>query len=567
MRLRGRWSSRSALALAVAIAPFVSFSAEAPSSCVACHVELDDELLAPVQRWKSDVHAEIGLGCHSCHGGDPSPELAMDPEAAMSHGAGFRPAPERLAVARFCGACHADAAFMKDFDPQARVDQLAEYRTSVHGRRNAAGDPVPATCIDCHGSHGIRRVVASDSPVHPFNVPETCSRCHADEAKMAPYGTPTTQYADYLDSAHAAALLDREDLAAPACNDCHGNHGAAPPGVAAVANVCGQCHGREAMLFRASFKKELFEEMEVAECTVCHGNHRVNHATPEAFRTGSAPSASVGTIVREDPLLADLGELEPGRTETIRWVGILRRHVEPGDERLAHTVSVVSGDRELLSLDAAVTPGQPLSPPGPRAAEADGFSASLTIDPLLGDPVRAGDAVGFELRITRRDGSEPMPLQVHDLPGPAVLPHRGSFCQECHEPGDACDLATEEIYASISSTGRELREAERILLRAERAGMDVAEDQFALSSGGESALLETRALIHGFDPARMIERAGEASGIARSGIEAGRGALAELRFRRNGLAVFLVLVVVVVVGLVLKIRQLDRSRGGAGTRE
>ena len=43
---------------------------------------------------------------------------------------------------------------------------------------------------------------------------------------------------------HHTAMVDRNDLSAPTCNDCHGNHGAAPPGVDAIANVCGTCHTR-----------------------------------------------------------------------------------------------------------------------------------------------------------------------------------------------------------------------------------------------------------------------------------------------------------------------------------
>ncbi len=127
----------------------------APSSCVACHSQLDGPQGDPARHWDVDVHGVAGLGCEACHGGDPSPALAEDAEAAMTPARGFEPAPDRLHIPDFCARCHSDAAFMKQYDPQVRVDQLAEYRTSVHGRLNASGDPDPATCIDCHGVHGI----------------------------------------------------------------------------------------------------------------------------------------------------------------------------------------------------------------------------------------------------------------------------------------------------------------------------------------------------------------------------------------------------------------------------
>ena len=56
---------------------------------------------------------------------------------------------------------------MKTYNPALRVDQEAEYRTSVHSKRIAEGDPRPATCISCHGSHDVRAVKDTSSPVYP----------------------------------------------------------------------------------------------------------------------------------------------------------------------------------------------------------------------------------------------------------------------------------------------------------------------------------------------------------------------------------------------------------------
>lgn len=92
---------------------------------------------------------------------------------------------------------------------------------------------------------------------------------------MARFGRNAAPPADWSASVHAAALLKRGDTSAPTCIGCHGSHGATPPGVASVANVCAQCHLREAELFRASPKKDIFEAIGQAECLVCHGNHRV----------------------------------------------------------------------------------------------------------------------------------------------------------------------------------------------------------------------------------------------------------------------------------------------------
>jgi len=96
---------------------------------------------------------------------------------------------------------------------------------------------------------------------------------------MAAFGVAPTPFNDWSGSVHAAALLKRGDLSAPTCSTCHGSHGATPPGVTEVANVCAQCHVREAELFRASPKKAIFDQIGQPECLACHSNHRIEHPT------------------------------------------------------------------------------------------------------------------------------------------------------------------------------------------------------------------------------------------------------------------------------------------------
>jgi predicted CXXCH cytochrome family protein len=109
---------------------------------------------------------------------------------------------------------------------------------------------------------------------------------HAEATHMAEFKIPTDQYSKYKQSVHAKALYERQDLSAPTCNDCHGNHGAAPPGVASVANVCGQCHARQAELFQASAHKVAFDNLGLGECIKCHNNHDIAAPTDELIGTG-----------------------------------------------------------------------------------------------------------------------------------------------------------------------------------------------------------------------------------------------------------------------------------------
>ena len=254
------------------------------TSCVQCHGSdmFDAAARAKVKGFSADVHAQAGLSCHDCHGGNPDPKLGQDMEAAMDpkfKANPFHGKPDRAAIPAFCGSCHSSAQFMKRFNPGTRIDQVTEYWTSKHGELLKKGDPNVATCVDCHSVHDIRRKSQPDSPVYPTHVAETCSRCHSDAKRMAPYHIPTDQYARWRVSVHARAMFEKNDLTAPTCNDCHGNHGAAPPGVDRLVFVCGNCHVREAELFRASAKYAALNQHNTflatgAKCGDCHTDQR-----------------------------------------------------------------------------------------------------------------------------------------------------------------------------------------------------------------------------------------------------------------------------------------------------
>jgi predicted CXXCH cytochrome family protein len=239
-------------------------------SCVDCHAGLEAELKAPVDGFAADVHKQFGLGCASCHGGNPAQD-----DVTLAKDKTFRGSPKRAEIPEFCGTCHANSAFMRQYNPNLRVDQLDLFWTSRHGKLVKSGDAAAAVCTSCHGVHGIQTANFPKSATFAWNIPETCGRCHSDAALMKPYGIPVDQAAEYRQSIHAAALYDKKDLSAPVCNDCHGNHGAAPPEVKAVAYVCRQCHPSAGDLFSAGPHKAAFDAMESSECEACHGNHKI----------------------------------------------------------------------------------------------------------------------------------------------------------------------------------------------------------------------------------------------------------------------------------------------------
>jgi len=247
--------------------------ARASDTCMECHSSQENEELArSAKLFAGDVHSQSGLTCVSCHGGDAG---AKDEKASMDPKKGFTGAPEPKQVGQRCGKCHSDGEYMRRYNPKLRIDQWAEYQTSIHGQRNQAGDTKVATCISCHGIHNIAKVNNPSAPVYPTNVAGTCGKCHSDAAYMSAYKIPTDQAGEYSKSVHAFNLIKKRDLFSPTCNDCHGNHGAAPPGVQSVANVCGQCHARQQKLFNDSPHRQPFDQGGMASCVTCHENHHV----------------------------------------------------------------------------------------------------------------------------------------------------------------------------------------------------------------------------------------------------------------------------------------------------
>ena len=261
--------------------------------CLVCHTDMED---AATELWKNDVHAQAGIGCAECHGGNANTD---DMDQAKNKSTGFKGPISRASIPKLCASCHSNAETMKKFNPLLPVDQLDKYWTSVHGKKLKQGDQNVAQCVSCHKAHGIRKVNDALSPVYAANLPGMCAKCHADAALMKPYGISTDQYSEYLESVHGKALLEKGDVrGAPACNDCHGNHGATPPGLHSISHICGSCHSRNAELFLVSPMAEAFQKDPLAECASCHGNHKITHTSDDWV--GTHPEAICMKCHKED---------------------------------------------------------------------------------------------------------------------------------------------------------------------------------------------------------------------------------------------------------------------------
>jgi hypothetical protein len=263
--------------------PIAHPAADGANTCADCHASLDGKQKEITDTWQASIHGTGGVGCADCHGGDPRSDQIT---VAMSEEAGFVGVPSRDQTVGMCGSCHSDAERMRPYG--LATDQYSKYWTSIHGQRLlAADDTKVAICIDCHGSHAIKKASDPTSDVYPLNVPATCSRCHSDATLMEPYGIPTDQYETYEKSVHGLALIADKDIRAPSCASCHGSHSAKPPRSSEVVDVCGKCHTATQELYLESRHAEL--ETAAPKCWTCHGTHDVAPPGERLFFHDSPP--------------------------------------------------------------------------------------------------------------------------------------------------------------------------------------------------------------------------------------------------------------------------------------
>jgi len=301
----------SKLAMAITLFFFLAFSQinfakknwkgtteKSNNSCLDCHKE--NEIL-PADFNAKDIHLRRGITCVNCHGGNPE---SNDPDEAMSRKSGFSGKPAKRDIPYLCGKCHSNPLFMRKYNPMLRTDQVKKYFTSKHGKALLKGDENVAVCTSCHTAHSILPPDEGESTVFPTNVPKTCNTCHGDSTLMDKYNLSSKQYEEYKNSVHGKALLEENDINAPACNDCHGNHGALPPKTISIVYVCGNCHINNYNYFKQTKMAAAFNKLKFHGCVECHGNHAIKKPIdnnvgngPKAFCIRCHISGSKGLIV------------------------------------------------------------------------------------------------------------------------------------------------------------------------------------------------------------------------------------------------------------------------------
>ncbi|NIR43347.1 MAG: hypothetical protein GWN99_05355 [Gemmatimonadetes bacterium] len=175
------------------------------------------------------------------------------------------------------------------------IDKRRAFRLGVHSDRGIH-------CEDCHGGdprgfevESAHRAVDYIGSPDKLQTVELCTDCHADPDQMRQYGLPAGELAEYRTSRHGMLLLDRGDLNAPTCTDCHDAHTILRPTDARsnvyptnIAGTCATCHEDESLMagyglptdqfdtYRSSAHGvALYEKHNFAAptCVGCHGSH------------------------------------------------------------------------------------------------------------------------------------------------------------------------------------------------------------------------------------------------------------------------------------------------------
>jgi len=232
-------------------------------NCARCHVAQDT-------LWRTSVHGPRGLTgpratCQSCHGSHRPPiagfmrtaegRAAMRAACTRCHAAAVASEMRDIHVDSVaCTRCHGEHDIRPVPDPethnidvrlarscsQCHPTVAATYWKDIHGTtatlQSRAGQPptqAAATCVSCHGVHGIRR--AADSGFRR-DVVDNCSTCHPRFG-----GT-------FRDSYHGQATTVGSKASAK-CEDCHTPHDirrtSDPRSSVSAANrltTCRKCH-------------------------------------------------------------------------------------------------------------------------------------------------------------------------------------------------------------------------------------------------------------------------------------------------------------------------------------
>jgi len=135
---------------------------------------------------------------------------------------------------------------------------------------------------------------------------------------------------------------------------------------------------------------------------------------------------------------------------------------------------------------------------------------------------------------------------------------KGAVCVKCHSSGEPAYTAAAAMHDGLRKLDSEITRSDEILNRAATSGVEVDEAKLALAEA-RGDLTKARVTIHAVQATEVNQNIQAGLKVTQKTWQAGVDALAELKYRREGLAVSLVAIVLVLIGLALLIRKLESN--------
>ena len=134
-----------------------------------------------------------------------------------------------------------------------------------------------------------------------------------------------------------------------------------------------------------------------------------------------------------------------------------------------------------------------------------------------------------------------------------------ALCINCHEAGSAGYQAAGQMRAAIEQLKTRSDEAQRVVTTAAQLGMDTSEAEFELGEA-RTKLTQARTYVHAFAPAVLQPIADDGAQHARLAKAQGEHAIHEFHFRRQGFWLTLAILALVILGLWLKLRDIESPK-------
>ncbi|MGC2425116.1 MAG: cytochrome c3 family protein [Nitrospirota bacterium] len=263
--------SKSAVraALLIVLAVFgVASHAYAQEECLACHGEKTSPLFVDKTLYGESVHG--ALPCQGCH-----VTISKYPHGNVRK--------------VDCGICHTKKAI------GAPMAQALQYEMSVHGRLGKESESAPR-CQTCHGSHYVLPSKDPRSMTYRKKVPALCAGCHRNE------------YDIYKTSIHGTEFIEKDNMKAADCFDCHEEHLIPNPEEKKwklwLISECGSCHKEQLNAYHDTFHGKVTELgfTTVAKCSDCHGYHDI------------LPAGNMKSSISRENILGTCRKCHPGAT-------------------------------------------------------------------------------------------------------------------------------------------------------------------------------------------------------------------------------------------------------------